>query len=480
MKIQQTAFVFCCLLSSLGVLAAPLKEHTTTLKQQTGLSLTIYNSDLALVRDQRNLKLPTGLSRLAIRDVSGKMRPETALLRSVNHPGALKVREQDFNFDLLTPQKMLDKYVGKEVQIFTINPATGKKTTRKATILSTNNGVVAKIGHQIETNPQGHYIFPSIPQNLRDKPTLVTTLYNSIDTQQTLELSYLTRGLSWKADYVVKLGQNDSRMDLAGWVTLTNQSGTTYPQAHVQLVAGDVNQVQPQYDMMVMKARAYAAAPAPNQEMTEESLFEYHLYSLPHATDIADNQTKQVTLLSASGIQAKKQLILEGSSYYYTQRYDWQGQKLKTSVHLKFKNSKDNQLGMPLPKGVIRVYKQDNKGQLQFVGEDRIEHTANQENIDLTLGESFDVSAIKTQTDFSRQNHGHPYKYAAKSSFTIELKNGKQEPVEVIVREPIPHDWKITKESHPHKKIAANQVEWVVPIDPEQSTVLSYSVLVRY
>ncbi len=479
MKISTTTLAFLTVFGSSFACAGTQEEQTTTLADQTGLSLTIYNDDLALIRDQRNLRLAKGESRLAIRDVSGRMRPETALLRSVNRPGAIHIREQNFNFDLLTPQKMLDKYVGKDVYISTINPASGKKSTRKATILSTNSGVVARIDGQVETNPQGNWIFPSIPANLRDKPTLITTLNNSASGQQTLELSYLSGGLSWKADYVAKLGQDDKTLSLAGWVTLTNKSGTSYPNARLQLVAGDVNQVQP--EPRYYKERVYAAAaPMPEPAMNQESLFEYHLYSLPRPTSIADNQTKQIALLNAAEVKADKQLILEGQSYYYQNNIRLREEKLKIGVHLKFVNDKANHLGQPLPKGVIRVYKEDSNGQAQFIGEDRIDHTANKETLDLTLGDSFDVSATRIQTAFVKRNFGHPYKFAAESAYRITLKNGKKSPVTVTVNEPIPHDWEITQESHRHKKISANRVQWQIDIAPESTTILEYSALVRY
>lgn len=454
-------------------------ELVSDLEDQTALAVTIYNEDLALIKDRRKIKLPVGKVDLAIRGVSARMRPETALLRNISTPGDLQVLEQNFNFDLLTPQKMLDKYVGQAVEIIRMNPATGKETREAATILSTNSGVVVEIDGRIETNPQGRWVFPSIPDNLRDKPTLVTRLSTKSGASQELELAYLSRGLGWKADYVIELNSSDDALDLTGWVTLTNQSGATYPDARLQLVAGDVNQVRDNMRSMraapMMDVAVAEAAP-----MQEETLFEYHLYTLNRPTTIADNQTKQVALLNASGVPASKELVFRGQDYYYHGRYNSLGQKLKASVYILFENREGKGLGIPLPKGIVRVYKQDSAGNAQFVGEDRIDHTPRNEQVRLKLGEAFDVTAIKTQLDYKKVNYGHPYRYAAEASFRIELKNAKKTPVAIIIEEPIPGDWKILKETLPHNKVAAGLAQWQTTLPAEGTTTLEYKVLVRY
>jgi hypothetical protein len=454
-------------------------ETVTNISDQTALAVTIYNENLALIRDRRKLTLPGGTLNLAIRDVSANMRPETALLRNISSPGDLAVLEQNFNFDLLTPDKMLEKYTGQTVELVRMNPATGKETRESATILSTNDGVVAEIGGRIETDPKGRWIFPRIPDNLRDRPTLVTRLSTRAAGSQELELSYLSGGLSWKADYVVNLNRNADSLDLAGWVTLTNRSGTSYPDARLQLVAGDVNQVRE--DLRYLKkapmVEMVAETPTP---MAEESLFEYHLYTLNRPTTIADNQTKQVALLNASGVPARKELVFHGRNYYYRGRYSDLGQKLKAIAYIRFENREDRGLGMPLPKGIVRVYQEDSRGNAQFVGEDRIDHTPKNEQVRLKLGEAFDVTASKKQVNYRKVNHGHPYNYAAEATFRLELKNAKKTPIQVTVQEPIPGDWKILRESHRHQKAAANLVEWHMDIPAEDSVTLEYRVLVRY
>ncbi|RLA21377.1 MAG: DUF4139 domain-containing protein [Gammaproteobacteria bacterium] len=477
-QIQPALFSLILSLATTGTAIAT--EKVTTLNDQQAVAVTIYNQNLALIKDRRNIQLKNGESELSFRDVSAKMRPETALLRNTDQPKILSVIEQNFNFDLLTPQKMLEKYVGKIVEIATLNSASGEESIEKAKLLSVQNGVVVQIGNRIETNPRGRYIFPKIPANLRDRPTLTVTLNNRAKGSQPLELSYLTGGLSWKADYVAELSHDDSHLDLLGWVTLDNKSGTTYKQAKLQLVAGDVNQVRPQFQPRVEKFQVRTMM-AEDNGVQEESLFDYHLYTLNRLTTLADNQSKQVSLLNAANVAVQKEYLLQGQNYYYRSKQGRIGQKLKIGVFVNFKNRTENSLGLPLPKGIIRVYKKDQSGHAQFVGEDRIDHTPKNESVKLKLGNSFDITADRVQTSYSkkRPSHAH-YKQAAQSDFKITLKNAKKEAVVVTVREPIPGDWKIITEDHPHSKPTASTAEWKVSVPAEGEATLAYSVLMQY
>ncbi|MBS1186782.1 MAG: hypothetical protein H6R04_800 [Burkholderiaceae bacterium] len=451
----------------------------STLADQKEVAVTIYNSDLALVKDQRKIALKGGTFDLAFRDVSALMRPETALLRSVSAPGKLSVVEQNFNFDLLTPQKMLEKYVGKTVTVVKTNPHTGAETREQARVLAANNGVVLKIGNRIETGFPGRIVYGDVPSNLYDRPTLEMTLHNNGAQQQNVELSYLTGGLAWKADYVANLNADDSRLDLSGWVTLTNTSGATYRNAKLQLVAGDVNRVR---ETMTAGAPRLTmkAAPAPSTAIAQESLLEYHLYTLERPTTIAENQTKQVALLAATNVPVKKELLLRGSDYYYRSSYGDLGQKMKLGVFVEFENKASGNLGLPLPKGVIRVYKRDGSGNAQFVGEDRIDHTPKNETIRLKLGDAFDVTADKKQTSFRKIDGDKKYNYTFESAYQIVLKNAKKEDVTVTVQEPMPGDWKISDESHPHVKSASNTATWQIKVPAESRTTLTYTTTVRY
>jgi hypothetical protein len=357
------------------------------------------------------------------------------------------------------------------------------ETTEQATVLSANNGAVLKVGNRIESGVHGRIVYDDVPANLRDRPTLVTMLNNKAADQQTVELSYLTGGLGWKADYVAELSPKENSLDLSGWVTLTNTSGATYKNAKLQLVAGDVNRVQdhvmrPMAKAMrgdVMMAEA-AAAP-----MQEESLLEYHLYTLDRPTTIAENQTKQVALLSASGIPARKELVLKGADYYYYGQYGEIGTKMKVSVFVEFENKEASKLGMPLPKGVLRMYKKDQAGNAQFIGEDAIDHTPKNETVRLKLGEAFDVTADKKQTEFKTLPKTPKSKLTVyESAFELTLKNAKKEKVTVIVQEPIGGDWKILSESHPHTKANSHLAIWSVDIPAEGKTTLTYRAQVKY
>jgi hypothetical protein len=307
---------------------------------------------------------------------------------------------------------------------------------------------------------------------------LVISLVNPTAGVQNLELSYLTGGLSWRADYVAELNVNDSLLDLNGWVTLNNQSGAAYPNAKLQLVAGDLNRVREEQPapraMMAMAAKADNAA-----EMQQESLFEYHLYTLQRPTTLAENQTKQVALMSAMRVPVKKEFLLQGADYYYSGQYGEIGQKLKVGVFVDFQN-KGEGLGIPLPKGVIRVYKQDSQGNALFVGEDRIDHTPKNETVRLKLGDAFDVTADRKQTAFQKLAGSGRYNYLFESAYEIVLKNAKAETVVVTVREPMPGDWVMLSESQPHIKAASGIAEWKVALPAEGQTTLTYRVRVRY
>ena len=463
-----------------SVMAAP-QEKVSTLADQKEVAVTIYNENLALVKDRRTIVLPAGESVLAFREVSGMMRPETALLQNSSEQNGLVVIEQNFDFDLLTPQKLLEKYVGKKIGVVKTHPTTGEETVEDATVLSSNNGVVLRVGDRIETGfSGGRLIFPDVPDNLRDKPTLVMQLASSKESAQDLELSYLTGGLNWQADYVAELNSAESRLNLLGWVTLTNTSGTSYKNARLQLVAGDVHQVQPIFEKKYREQAVDIAYAAEAPRMAEESLLDYHLYTLDRKTNILENQTKQVSLLQADNIASSKEYLLKGQDYYYRNRAGDLGTRVKVAIYLSFENTKPENLGLPLPKGIVRVYKQDSSGAVQFVGEDRIDHTPENETVRLMLGYAFDITADRKQTDFKKLAGFGEYNYVFESAYRIELKNGKDEEVVVRVVEPMPGDWQIISENQPHKKISSSEAEWFITIPAKGSAELLYRAKVRF
>jgi hypothetical protein len=475
-----TGVVLLMLLLSAGSGIAASLEKVSTLADQQGVAVTIYNENLALVKDKRILALPAGASTLAFREVSGMMRPETALLQSSPRQD-IQVIEQNFDFDLLTPQKLLEKFVGRTIGVIKTHPTTGEETVEEATVLSSNNGVVLRVGDRIETGMSGgRLIFPDVPENLRDKPTLIMQLTSKTGGDKTLELSYLTGGLGWQADYVAELSSDESRLNLLGWVTLTNTSGTSYRNARLQLVAGDVHQVQPFFDKRLRQQAADIAYAAEAPGRAEESLMDYHLYSLDWTTNILENQTKQVALLQAGNIPSSKEYLLRGQEYYYRNISAEPDSKTKVAVYLSFENAKSENLGLPLPKGIVRVYKQDSSGSVQFVGEDRIDHTPENETVRLKLGYAFDITADRKQTDFKKLAGSGKYNYVFESAYRIELKNGKEETAVVKVVEPMPGDWEILSESHSHKKISSSEAEWQITVPAKGKEELLYRARVRF
>ena len=450
--------------------AEPAREIASTAADREAVAVTVYNDDLALVKERRKVDLPAGLARLSLREVSAQMRPETALLRAASGP-AFTLVEQNFDFDLLTPQKLLEKYVGRQVTVIRPHPTSDAERRETATVLAAGEGTVLRFADRIETGVPGRLAFDSVPANLRDRPTL-SVLLEAAGGKQAVELSYLTGGLAWKADYVANLSADGKSLDLNGWVTLTNRSGAGFDDATLQLVAGTVNRVrQPDSRMYAMAAPAPARAKA--AEATQEALMDYHLYSFERPTSIADNQTKQLALLSASAVPVRRQYLLAGNDWYYRDRYAQIGQKLKPAVFLEFENK--GAIGRPLPAGIVRVYAKDSKGAAQFVGEDRIAHTAKNEQIKLRLGEAFDITAERKQTNYKRIADNQ-----TESSWRIEIRNAKDEAATVKVQEPLPGDWEMVSESQKHTKESARVASWNVAVPAGGNTVLDYTVRVKW
>ncbi|MEI8161691.1 MAG: DUF4139 domain-containing protein [Betaproteobacteria bacterium] len=458
------------LLAAMAQAAEPARDVISSAADREAVAVTVYNDDLALVKERRRVDLPPGPARLSLREVAAQMRPETALLRAVGGQ-PLRLIEQNFDFDLLTPQKLLEKYVGREVTVIRSHPTSGEDRRERATVLAAGEGTVLRFADRIETGVPGRLAFDSVPANLRERPTL-SVLLEAAGGKQTVELSYLSGGLSWKADYVANLTTDGKSLDLNGWVTLTNRSGTGFDNATLQLVAGTVNRVR------APEQRVYAmAAPAPgakSMQATQEALMDYHLYSFEQATSIADNQTKQLALLSASAVPVRREYLLAGNDWYYRERYAQSGQKLKPAVFFEFDN-KGGQLGKPLPAGIVRVYARDSKGAAQFVGEDRIAHTAKNEKLKLRLGEAFDITAERRQTGYRKIADN-----VSESSWRIDLRNAKDEAVSVKIQEPLPGEWEIVQESQKHDKDSARSASWDVAVPQGGAAILEYTVRVRW
>lgn len=443
---------------------------TSTLADQTDVAVTVYNNDRALVRDTRTISLPSGEQTLKFMGVAEQIQPQTVGMKSLTSPGAFHILEQNYEFDLISPEKLLEKYVGKEVWLRNFDKDILVEEV-KAELMSINGGPVYRVDGRIYLGYPGEVVLPEIPENLIAKPTLVW-LVQSEGGDQELEVSYLTGGISWSADYVLTLARDEKSLDLAGWVTLNNQSGAAFNNATLKLVAGDVNIVQPPVQFKGRRMEAMAmAAPEP---MQEEAFAEYHLYTLPRRTTIKQNQSKQVSLLSASSVAIDKIYEYRGNVSIYSSRIPPQTHE-NVGVFLKFENSETNNMGMPLPAGVMRVYQEDSSGMLQFSGEDRIQHTPKDEEVRLRLGNAFDVVAERIQTEYEVLGDN-----SFISAYKITLRNHKDVDVMVDIVEPMPNDWKILQSSHEFIKKDAQTAIFSVPVAKDGETVVTYQVRVKY
>ena len=472
-------FVVIARTSGPDVEAAPPFQGQTTLDDQTELSVTVYNSDIALVRDVRNLQLPSGAFDLRFMDIAATVNPATVHFRSLTDPSRLEVLEQNYQYDLLEPDKLLRKYVGRDVTLVRNVPSNG--TTRReevtARLLSYNSGPVWQIGDEIITGMHADHIrFPELPGNLYSRPTLIWTLQNDGASRHRIEASYLAKSLKWNADYVLTVGRDDTSADVDGWVTLTNGSGTAFRNAKLQLVAGELNRVQQvAMDHMRME-RDGLAAPAAAARMAQEAFSEYHLYTLPRKTTINNSETKQVRMLSGTKIAVEKRYVVNGQAFYYRNRTT-PGAPIKdpVQVYYEFKNEEKGGLGVPMPAGVVRVYQADSSGGVQFAGEDRIGHTPKDETLKIRIGSAFDVVSERKQTDFEKIS-GSTYEV----EFEIELRNRKAAPIRVEINEPLSGTWTMIRSSHEWTKTSAWAAQFNAPVAANGTTTLKYRVRVTY
>ena len=438
---------------------------------QKDVMVTIYNGNLGLVKDVRETRLPTGLHETEFTDVAAQIDPTTVHLKSLTDPAGLRILEQNYEYDLLSSGKLMEKYVGRMVRLYNTDG-----TYLEAKLLSTA-GPVFEINGQIHLGHNGRLVLPSLPENLVSKPTLVWLLRNALAGPQRVEASYLTGGITWKADYVLVLNPADTKADVTGWVTIDNRSGATYGNAALKLVAGDVNRaVDGRRSQRAMEIATKAASMAEAaRDFKSEGFFEYHLYTLDGRTTIKDNQTKQLTLMAAGDVPVVKQLIYYGAQDYYRTSYGVPMSNQKIGVYFDIKNSKDNRLGVPLPKGKVRVYKADASGSQQFVGEDWIDHTPKDERVKIKMGDAFDLVGERTQKEW-RKIASNLYEV----EWEISLRNHKKEDQTVTVIEPVPGDWQVLTSTHAWEKPEAHTLKFQVPVPKEGASKLTYRVRLRF
>ncbi len=433
----------------------------SALAQGQQVAITIYNDNLALVQDKREMDLAAGRQRLEFPGVSGEIRPETVSLSATG----LTIVEQNFDFDLLTPAKLMEKAVGTTITIIRVNPATGAETRERAEVLATNNGVVLKIGNRIEVlRDDGlpvRVIFDKVPENLRSKPTLSVTVNGDRRGSRPVTLNYLTGGLGWSADYVALFDDVTSKLDVQGWITLTNSSGTTYDNADTTLVAGSPLRAD-QYRQQ--QYRPQPPRPQMSQAGTEtgdrERLGDFYLYPLPERTTIANMQTKQVSFLDVHGVPAE---------HGYEFRNYWLGtledpESAKTVY--RFNTGAAKGLGDQLPAGILRFYIRDKQGDPQFIGESRIDHTPMGSTLSLATGDAFDV---KVKPVVEKRERAGPRRWRTSMKYTIS--NATPREVKVTLQQDgLWGDTSIESESLASTRPNADMAEWVVMVPANGST----------
>lgn len=459
------------ILLSGSAIASTVNLKKTNSEDQTSLKLTVYNNNIALIKDTRNVILDSGTGELRFTDVASSIIPETVLTRSLNYPDKFSVIEQNYEYDLINADKLLDKYVGKKIKIVEWNKFQDRKESVEALLLSNNDGQIYKIENEIHLGHAGYKILPEIPENLIAKPTLMWMYENSEEKAHNLEISYLTNNIGWKADYVISVNEADTHADLSGWVTLDNQSGATYKDAGLKLVAGKVNMIRPERKVY---ARTASVMMAENGVQFKEKAFsEYHIYDLQRKTTIKNNQTKQINFLKAFGAEIEKEYVVKGNYSY--RRGTTEVIKRPVNTYFKLTNSENNNLGMPLPAGILRVYKNDEDSSLQFIGEDRIDHTPKDETVKIKIGEAFDVVAETINLDYKQIS-----KNLTESEWEVKLRNHKEKDVTVTIIEPQIHreNWKIMSHSHPYEKVDAFTFKYTIKVPKNDEVSIKYRLRV--
>jgi hypothetical protein len=465
----------CARQKAAAVPPGPARAATSDARTREHVGVTVYNQNFGLVRERRRVELGEGLVELAYGDVAAELEAQTVHIKSLDDAAALSVLEQNYRYDLLTPETLLKKFVGKTIQVYRYNEQLGTDEKKAAEVLAVEKGVVLRIDGQVTYDFPGRYAFPGVPENLLAKPTLVWLL-SSKKPQQSLEVTYLTRGLNWSADYVVVLAADEKTSDLTGWVSLTNESGASFENAELKLVAGDVQRVAeeppspPQSPMRMKRDAAQSARP-----FKEEGLFEYHLYTLERPTTLRDKEKKQVSLLEAHDVAVEKKLVFRGAEQFFRPMQFAPIENQKVGVFVEFKNSEQNHLGQPLPKGVLRVYKADLSGAQQFVGEDTIDHTPRDEKIRIKLGEAFDVVGDRKQLRTNQLGS-----CLVESEWELTLKNHKDVAERVEVQEPTSGDWEVVKSSHPARRNDVHSFSFDLALPARGEAKLTYTVRVRY
>jgi len=489
------------LLLALIMLSAPGQSTAQGEGERRSVDLTIYNQNLALVREERFFAFKRGMSRIVVPDIPATIDGTSVHFLSLSDPRGVSVVEQNYQYDLVHQAKLLERYLGKTVEFVRTTPDQKSEYTVSGRLLSTGyvsqpgyggvpnynyaGGMVAEVNGKIEINPAGRLVLPSLPEGLILRPQLEWLVNAAKDGSHRTEVSYLAGALSWSCNYVVLLAKDGAKLDLTGWVTLTNNSGTTFKDAGLKLVAGDVNIVRERMERSLGMAKVAMDASEVQQQFKQSDLFEYKLYSLQRRTDLKNNETKQIELTSARDAASRKVFIYDGvgdqwhswhqNSYSYRNQGSFgQESNPKVGVFVTFRNDEKSGLGLPLPKGKVRVYQRDQDGKEQFVGEDQIDHTPKDEELRLYLGNAFDIVGERAQKDFRSMAGGR----IVEETFEIKVRNHKAEPVEVLVYE---HPWRwsqweMLNASTEWTKVDQTTIKFPVRLKKDEQKSIRYTI----
>ena len=447
--------------------------------QSEGVELAVYNQNLALVKDLRSLELSKGLNEVRFSDVAAQIDPTSVHFRSLTDPEGTVVLEQNYEYDIVGSAKLLSKYVDQEITLVTQD---GQEYT--GTLLSGNDDVILQAADGqvtvVKLDQIKEFAFPALPEGLITKPTLVWQLESAQGNTQDVEVTYLTGGINWQANYVLVLADDEKSLDLDGWVTLDNRSGASFEDAKLKLIAGDIHRA-PTPDYVVEKRLEAEAVAGAAPQVEEREFFEYHLYEVQRPVTVKDQQTKQIQFVTGTDVPAEKFFVYDGSQMgfwgYYQPLDDpsyGTASNKKVMVMLEFENSEEAGLGIPLPKGTLRVFKKDVDGSTLLIGEDAIDHTPKDEQVRLYVGDAFDIVGERVQTDF-KVDYDDDW---MKESYEITLRNHKDEDVEVRVVEHMFRwsEWKIVDASHEFAKTDAQTIEFRVPVEANGETIVTYTV----
>lgn len=482
-------------LAAMATLAATLltpwaRGEEVGASDSKGINLTIYNQNFGLVKDIRTVGLNNGVNFVRFSDVAAKIDPTSVSFVSLTAPNAVVVREQNYQYDLIDPTTILAKSVGKTLKFRQIGPGGALReftgtllNSPRATVADPSGGssvrwqgLVVKTPEGIILNPAGEIELAELPLGLISKPSLMWKLESTKAGEHQTEIAYQTAGMNWHADYVAVLNKDDNQLDLTSWVTLDNKSGASYKHANLKLMAGDVHKVQTPQEGVPANGVRYLKSGMVPQQFQEQSFAEYHLYTLQNKTDVNDNETKQLSLFNANQVPARKQFVYDPAPRVY---YPWMSgggdRSKKVAVKIEVDNSEKNNLGMPMPKGKVRVYKRDADGALQFIGEDLIDHTPRDEKIRLYIGDAFDVVGERKQVTQQRINN-----HEMRQSYEISLRNHKDKEVTVTAVEHAGGTWKILSSSHEYKKKDSSTFEFSVPVPANGEVKITYEIEYRY